>query len=135
MYKENQELELIQDVGKKDSPKFLPKGTKVKFIKVVDFEYRSFVSVSYEDRVFTLPELAVKPVGIDTLKELKKFNSKLMESNPELKKYHHNVFMRFYYRIIDFFKNKLTKKPKQNKISDRDLDNLKKFLNKGSEVE
>lgn len=135
MYKENEELILLQDYGKEESDKFLPQGTIVTFMKAVDFEYKSFVQVSYGDRLFTLPELAVKPVVTDTVKVLKEFNSKLVENNPDLGRYHHNVIMRFYYKIKDFFKRLLTKKEKANNISESDLKDLKNFLNEGTEVE
>ena len=134
MYKENEELKLLSNVGKEGEEGFLPEGTKVTFIKAVDYGLKSYVAVQYEDRVLTLPELAVAPTKTDPLKALRKFNEGLLESSPELKKYHHNFFVRMYYKFVNFLKKLLTKKEDTYKMKESDFDNLKQLINE-KEVE
>lgn len=134
MYKENEELILLADKGKEGEKGYLPKGTKVTFVKAVDQGYKSMVVVQHEDIMLVLPELAVKPSETDSLAVLRDFNSKLIDSNPELRKYHHNAFMRLLYAIRDFFRKLLTRKKKEVKVN-KDLSGLKDILNEGGEVE
>jgi hypothetical protein len=105
MYQENETLILLQNVGKEDTEKFIPKNTEVTFIKAVDDRNdltKSIVVVKYGDRVLSLPELAVKPKKKNkTISALKEFNKQMMENRPELKVYHHNVLMRIFYRVVN----------------------------------
>ena len=129
MYKENEELILLGDVGKEGDKGFIPKGTKVTFIEAFDQGLKSYVAVQYGDRILTLSELAVTPSETNALAVLKDFNSKLMADSPELKKYHHNLFMRLIYRIRDFFRNLLTKKKPEAKVTEEEIKSLKDRLN------
>jgi len=106
MYKENQKLILTQNVGVEDTPRFIPKGTEVEFVKVIDDQKnisKAMLVIQYEDRQMVLPELALVPKDVDTVSVLKDFNNKLIAGRPELKKYHHNFLMRFYYGVVAFF--------------------------------
>lgn len=135
MYKENEKLKLLGDVGKEGDKNYLPKGTEVTFIKAIDSGLNSFVVVQVnEERIITVKEIAVAPLETDTLAVLKDFNNKLIAENPELRKYHHNAFMRLIHRIKDFFKKLLTRKKPEVKI-EQDLSGLKDILNDGGEVE
>ena len=129
MYKDNEELILLGDVGKEGDKGFIPKGTKVTFIEAFDQGLKSYVAVQYGDRILTLSELAVTPSETNALAVLKDFNSKLMADSPELKKYHHNLFMRLIYRIRDFFINLLTKKKPEVKVTEEEIKSLKDRLN------
>jgi len=102
MYQDNETLILLQDVGKKDTDLFIPKNTEVTFVKAMDNPRdlsKAIVVVKYEDRIIPLPELAVKPKANKTIDALKDFNKQMMKSRPELKLYHHNIFMRLFYRL------------------------------------
>ena len=134
MYKDNEKLKLLADFKKPEDKGHLPKGTEVTFIKAIDYEFKSYVVVQHGDRILTMPELALAPVETDPLKALKDFNNALMDSNPELRKYHHNIIMRAFYRIRDFFRKLLTKKKEQVKI-EPDLSDLKSIINEGGNVE
>jgi hypothetical protein len=134
MYKENEKLRLLGNIGKEGDKGFVPKGTEVTFVKAIDQGLASFVVVQLDDRIFTIKEIAVEPLETNTLAVLKDFNRELIAENPELAKYHHNVFMRLFHRIKDFFKNLLTRKPKEIKIEE-DLSGLKDLINDGGEIE
>lgn len=134
MYKENEKLILLTDFKKPEEKGHLPKGTEVTFVKAMDYQFKSYVVVQHDDRILTFPELALSPVETDPLKVLKEFNNALMDSNPELRKYHHNIIMRAFYRIRDFFRKLLTKKKRQAKI-EPDLSDLKSIINEGGDIE
>lgn len=134
MYKENEEIILLKDLGKEDEEGFLPEGTILTFVDAKDFGFKSYIIAKYEDRLLTLPELAVKPAETNSLAVLKDFNNKLIENSPELRKYHHNPFMRLIYAIKDFFTKLLTKKKEPVKV-ETDLSDLKNILNDGGDVE
>lgn len=108
MYSENEILVLVEPHGRKDTRTYLPVGTEVTFIKVVHNDQDlslSLVVVQYEDRIFPLKEVKVKPKNKNKLKEeFKKFNKTMMLRNPELKKYHPNLFLRYYYRLLFYIK-------------------------------
>lgn len=133
MYKQNEILRLLGDIGKEGEANFIAKGTEVEFVKAIDVDLKSFVVVRYGERLVTISELAVAPTETNALDELKKFNKRLMRNSPELKKYHHNIFARFYYTLADFFRKVLTRKPKKAKVEDRKLDDIKKLINSGWE--
>ena len=136
MYKENEELILLGNIGKEGDPKFIPKGTKVRYVKAFNQGLDSYVLVQLGDRLLTVKEISVAPTETNALAVLKDFNSKLMEDSPELKKYHHSVILRLIYRIKDFFKNLLTKKKKPVKVQESEhIKKLKDELNKGWDIE
>lgn len=134
MYKENEKLRLLGNIGKEGDKGFVPKGTEVTFVKAIDSGLQSFVVVQLDDRIFTIKEISVEPLETNTLAVLKDFNRQLMDKNPELRKYHHNVFMRVFYRIRDFFRKLLTKDVPEIKVEE-DLSDLKKLINDGGDVE
>ena len=103
MYDDNEILTLVQNVGIEGKDGFIPKGSEVIFVKAVDDPNnisRSMVVVNFGDRQLALPELAVKSNSVDTIDVLKDFNRHLIDSNPDLKMYHHNKFMRAYYKVL-----------------------------------
>lgn len=107
MYNNGDKLVLLEDFGRKDSDKFLPKNTEVEFIKVIHTEDISncLVVVSYGDRVFPIKETLVKPKDDKVVKkEFDEFNKTLMKNNPELRMYHPNIILRYYYRFYYFVK-------------------------------
>lgn len=134
MYKENEKLKLLGNIGKEGEKGFVPKGTEVTFVKAIDSGLQSFVVVQLDDRIFTIKEISVEPLETNTLAVLKDFNRQLMDKNPELRKYHHNVIMRIFYRIRDFFIKLLTKNTPEIKVEE-DLSNLKKLINDGGDIE
>lgn len=143
MYSDNETLILLQDVGKEDTDLFIPKNTEVTFIKAVDNKEdlsKAMVVVKYENRLIPLPELAVKPKANKTINALKDFNKQLMENRPELKVYHHNIFMRIYYRLSTLFYRvfinpfviaykKLTAPVPSDNKTDKVAEELKKLMN------
>ena len=133
MYKPNEILKTLGDIGKEGEPGYIPKGTEVEFIKAIDVDLKSFVVVKYDERILTISELAVAPTETNALLELKKFNKRLMENSPELRKYHHNVVARFYYKVKNYIKSLLTKKQSSRKVKDSELEDIKKLINSGWE--
>ena len=109
MYEENETLVTVEDIGEEGTEKFIPKGTKVVFLKAIDNMSdlsKSKVYIRYGKRGLVVPEIAVKPLDDKKLDSaLAEFNKAFMELNPELKKYHPNFFIRSYYKIIYFFKD------------------------------
>ena len=134
MYKENEKLRLLGNIGKEGEKGFVPKGTEVTFVKAIDSGLQSFVVVQLDDRIFTIKEISVEPLETNTLAVLKDFNRQLMDKNPELRKYHHNMFMRVFHRIRDLFRKLLTKDVPEIKVEE-DLSDLKKLINDGGHVE
>ena len=139
MYKENEQVILLQNVGIEGDENFIPKGSELIFLKAVDDPRnisRSMVVVQFEDRQLALPELAVKPKHTDTINELKKFNSSIMEHDNHLRVYHHNPIMRFIYRVLNWIKEKFPNKEesKKKKIKDQDIINeIKALMQEGQE--
>lgn len=134
MYKDKEKLILLRDVGKKGSENFIPAGSEVLFIKAIDDPNnlaKSFVIVQYENRQMALPELAVKPKGSKTIEALKDVNIYLMENNPELKKYHHNIFVRPFYSVLFWIKGLFSfkKRDKSTQFDKKLEDELKKLMN------
>ena len=75
MYKENEKLRLLGNIGKEGDKGFVPKGTEVTFVKAIDSGLQSFVVVQLEDRIFTIKEISVEPLETNALAVLKKFNN------------------------------------------------------------
>lgn len=144
MYNENETLILQQNVGKEDTESFIPKGTEVTFVKAMDNPRdlsKAIVVINYQGRIIPLPELAVAPKKQGkTVSALKEFNKQLMENRPELKVYHHNIFMRLFYRlsnllyrlfvnpIIVLYKKLTTPTPAESS-TDKVVQELKKLMN------
>lgn len=148
MYTENEELILLQNVGIEGKDGFIPKDSEVFFVKAVDDPRnlsRSMVVIKFNDRIISLPELAVKPKKDKALSALKDFNNSLMESDNSLKIYHHNPIMRGYYiakaKFMSIFLDpikeiyrRLTNSEKTSKVdTDKKLVNEIKALMKSEE--
>ena len=124
-YTEGEEVILTEDVGKRGKKGFIPKDTKVKFIKVIDNPNNlsaSLAVIEHEDRQLALPEVVIRSENIDYDKMLKELNNSLIKSKPDLGVHHHNFFVRTFHKIKRFFKKKETK--------DTKLEDLKKYINK-----
>ena len=114
IYKDNEELELLVDFGKEGSNMFLPKGTRVNHVKSVDNENdltKALIVAKYtdptskEERALIVKETDVKPIEEETVEvAFDEFNKMMMKTNPELRKFHPNLFVRWYYRAYYFFK-------------------------------
>jgi len=144
MYQENETLILLQDVGKEDTDTFIPKDTEVTFVKAMDNPRdlsKAIVVIKYQDRTMALPELAVKPKADKTIDALKDFNKQIMKSRPELKMYHHNIFMRALYKLGNALNRlliqpfvvlhkKITAPVSLEKQEDKVAEELKKLINK-----
>jgi hypothetical protein len=103
MYRDEEELELLVDFGNEDSDKFIPKGTRATFVKVVDDPNdltKSLVLAKLEDdRAIIVKETDIKPVEEKVVEvAFDEFNKMMMKANPELRKFHPNFFVRYYYR-------------------------------------
>ena len=123
MYKENEVLVTVEDIGEVDTEKFIPKGTEVTFLKVVDGGVdlsKSMVYIRHGKRGLVVPEIAVRPLDANKpLNELAEFNKVFMAKNPELKKYHPNLLLRYFYRALffirDLFKKESNERTKEIK--------------------
>lgn len=114
IYKDNEELELLVDFGKEGSNMFLPKGTRVNHVKSVDNENdltKALIVAKYtdptskEERALIVKETDVKPIEEETVEvAFDEFNKMMMKTNPELRKFHPNFFVRWYYRAYYFIK-------------------------------
>jgi hypothetical protein len=95
MYEPDEKLVLVKPYGKEDSEKYLPVGTKVEFVKVDN------------ERIVVMKEVNVKPVDDSKVKkEFKEFQKAMMIRNPRLRRYHPNFFVRTYFKIYYFFKDR-----------------------------
>ena len=118
MYEENETLITVENIGEEGTDKFIPKGTKVTFLKAIDNPNdlsKAMVYIRHGKRGLVVPELAVKPLDekkLDTA--LDEFNKVMMQRNPELKKYHPNLFIRYFYRLVYFFKGLFGDSRKKN---------------------
>jgi hypothetical protein len=142
MYKENEKVKLLIDYKKDDPDNHIPEGSELIFLRATDVGTKSYVTVKFEDRILHLPELAIAPTETDVIDELKKFNKLLINSNPELGVYHHNVIIRTYHKTKIFLynililpvKNFLTRNSKPVKV-EHDLSDLKRLINDDAEYD
>jgi hypothetical protein len=108
MYSENEILVLVEDIGEEGTDKFIAKGTEVIFLKVIDNPAdlsKAMVHIKHGKRGLVVPEIAVTPKDRKKLvKALDEFNKAFLEQNPDLKRYHPNIILRYYYRFIHFIK-------------------------------
>jgi hypothetical protein len=136
MYKKDEKLILLANKGKEGDKGFIEKGTIVTFVEAKDIGLSSFVIAMHDDILLVLPELAVKSSETDYLSVLRGFNSKLIDDNPELRRYHHSGIMRVLYKIRSMFGNLFkSKKVKVVPKSNHDLSRIKNDINKGWEIE
>jgi hypothetical protein len=126
MYKENEILEVLGDIKEGDKIK-IPKGSKVRFIKAFGSGPKSLVQVEFEGKVYALNELAVRPTETDPLEVLKSLNAALVKNNPNLGIYHHNVFIRTFYKVKAFILGLFSKKKVAPK-DDNHIKELKKLI-------
>ena len=109
MYAENEILVTTEDIGKKENGTLIPKGTVVEFIKVLDSDdlTKSLIAIKLEDRVLVTLETNVKIKNWwKRRKAFKAFNNQMMINNPRYRRYHPNVFMRTYFKLFYFIKDK-----------------------------
>ena len=107
MYKIGEKLVTTQVIGKENTDIFLNKGDTVEFVKVIDTDdlTKSYVCVKLDNgKSITIPELSVvKQDKSIYKKELKSYNILLMKDNPRLRIYHHNILLRYFFRIYYYF--------------------------------
>lgn len=111
MYGEKEKLVLVEPYGKEDSDKHLPKGTEVEFVKVIPNDNDlalSLIAVKVdEERVVVMKEANVKPVDEKKIKnEFKEFQKNMMKNNPRLRIYHPNFFVRTWFKIYYYYKDR-----------------------------
>lgn len=109
MYEDNEKLITVEPIGKKDKGDYIPKGTEVEFVKVVDTDdiTKSLIAFKYDGKVKVTLETNVAPKNKRKLKkEFNTFQKTMMANNPRLRRHHPNVFLRIYYRVYYFFKDR-----------------------------
>jgi hypothetical protein len=110
MYKENEPLILTKGVGREGTDGFIPEGTEVIFVRIIENRldmFKPLVVFQYKDKQLAVPEIAVKPTVTDTISALEDVNKAMMDNDPNLKLYHHNRFMRVLYITLDWIKRKI----------------------------
>ena len=113
IYRDNEELELLVSYGKKDTEAYLEKGTIVNFVKSFDGgsidSSKILAKVPNTKRAIIVKETDVKPVEEKVVEvAFQDFNKMMMETNPELRIYHPNFFVRTYFKIYYFFKKRFS---------------------------
>jgi hypothetical protein len=108
VYREEEKLILVADIGSEDLGNLIKEGTEVTFIKAIDDPSdlsKSKVYIRHGKKGYVVPEIAVRPLDENKpLNALAEFNKAFMQRNPELKIYHPNVFLRYFYRFIFWVK-------------------------------
>ncbi len=107
MYKDNEILETTLPIGKKDTPSFLPKGSKVKFIKVINDDLEnSLLVVEVAGKNMAIKETDVRIRSWwRRRKAIDEFNQLMYGQNPRLRRYHKNLLKKVYYRVYYFIKD------------------------------
>lgn len=129
IYNEGEMVRVLTNVGKEGSANFIAKNSIVQFIKYVhnpdDFG-KGIVVVKHNDNFIPVKDLSVSKLNPkEYAKYMKKFNSELIKNNPELGLYHHNFFVRLYYRFLFLFKKSNTNKKQKDLSKIKDIINLK----------
>lgn len=104
-YKKGDILKTVKDIGKPDTSKFLPRNTKVEFVKASepDASLKAYVQVKTPERMLVLDEVDVKLPSWWRRKETEiTFNYNMMRGNPRLKEYHPFLVNRVFYRVVFF---------------------------------
>ncbi len=107
MYKDNEILETTLPIGKKDTPSFLPVGSKVKFIKVINDDLEnSLLVVEVAGKKMAIKETDVRIRSWwRRMIAINEFNKQMHIQNPRLRRYHRNIFKKVYYRVYYFIKD------------------------------
>jgi hypothetical protein len=107
MYKDNEILETTLPIGKKDTSNYLPKGSKVKFIKVVNNDLEnSLLVVEIAGRKLAIKETDVRIRSWwRRRKAINEFNKQMYVQNPRLRRYHKNLFKRVFYKVYYYLKD------------------------------
>jgi len=114
MYQDNETLITTFPIGKEDTDSYIPKGTTVKYIKVIPNDNdlaMSMIAIEYGDKTLMTLETNVKVKSWwRRRKAFKQFNKQMMINNPRLRRYHTNPILKLYYRtyyfIVDNFGEK-----------------------------
>jgi hypothetical protein len=109
MYEKDEILIITEDVKNIDQEIVIPKKAKVKFVKVSDSADlgQSLIAVEYDGRVLVTLESNVKfKSWFKRRRAFKAFNKQMMANNPRLRRYHPNIFIRVYYKIYYFIKDR-----------------------------
>lgn len=113
LYSPDCELVVVEKIGKKTDKVQIEKGTILRFYDVIDDPNdltKSLIMAYYtnsegEQKMIMTKEVNVKPVEEERVKKaFDEFNKMMMKSNPELRKYHPNILLRYYYRVYYFLK-------------------------------
>lgn len=107
MYKDNEKLITTTDLGKKDSKSFIKKGSKVTFVKVVNPDCadlsNSMLIVKYKEKSLVVKESDVRIKSIfRRMKAVADINRGMFEAYPRLRRNHHNIIKKVWYRLYYF---------------------------------
>jgi len=112
MYREREILITTKDLGAKDSPKFMPKGSEVIFIKVANPDCsdlaQSALVVEREGGIIGIKESDVRMKSLwRRIKAVRDVNNAMYLDHPRLRRSHHNPFKRFFYLTYYFVMDKV----------------------------
>jgi hypothetical protein len=107
MYRDNEILETTLPIGNTESPNHLPKGSKVKFIKVINDDLEnSLLVIEVAGRKVAVKETDVRIRSWwRRRKAINEFNQLMYGQNPRLRRYHKNLLKKVYYRVYYFVKD------------------------------
>jgi len=112
MYLENEKLITVEPIGKVDSDNFIPKGTIVEFIMLLDNDgidlEKSLVAVKFGEKDLVTLETNVKIRSWwRRRKAFKQFNNQMLINSPRLRRYHPNILLKIYFRIHYFIADRI----------------------------
>jgi len=128
MYKDNETLITTQDLGRKDSPNFLEKGSKVTFVKVVsnDLENSQLI-VKVNDKPMVVKETDVRIRSwFRRIKAIYDFDKQMVKGYPRLRMYHGFFFQKWFWKAYYFVADRI----KGEKVGDLKSNSIDKFLRK-----
>jgi len=102
MYEPNEKLITTRDLGAKDSPSFMKKGTKVTFNKVANPDCsdlsQSILIVERDGKLIGVKETDVRIKSIwRRMRAVKEVNEVMYKDYPRLRRSHHNYLKRLFY--------------------------------------
>lgn len=115
MYIENEKLITTTDIGNKDSPNFMKKGTKVKFLKVANPDCSdlsmSLVIVEYNGKPLAVKESDVRIRSLwRRMKAVAEINHGMFKTYPRLRRNHHNPIKKLWYLAYYYIADLITGK-------------------------
>lgn len=115
MYKKDEKLITTTDIGKEDSPNFMKKGSKVKFVKLVNPDCSdlsmSLVIVEFNDKPLVVKESDVRIKSIwRRMKAVAEINEGMFKTYPRLRRNHHNPIKKLWYLTYYLFADLIMKK-------------------------